>query len=268
MDAPFGILFLKKAELYTIINNLNKQQKEIEKDVDNKNSPSTIYGSWPVEKQILKWTYWGHKYLKHPIKVTYFTDLNRAHILKDCKLCINSKYKNKKYWLIKNDDKLKEEYQKIIGITKRKINGKEELFNNEKLFTITSKKEEKLNIDLGAVRHVLENNVVRGFSKPYYENSKKEKDKEYENLDGITINREGLLLGEVLYILEEKCDTHFIYSIYSHLMQHFGAWVLFTIFIFTLIITFVINPFNFWIEDFPKIIEYFKSLFQALLHPS
>jgi len=254
MDAPFGILFLKKAELYTIIKNLDKQKKEIDDDVNDKESPSEVYSTWPVEKQILKWSYWGHKYLKHPIKIVHFTNLKEAYKLKDFKLCIDNEYKNKKNWLNKDTDELKEEYKKIIGNNKKNF--------NEKLF---DSKDSKLNIDHKAIQHILENIVVRGFSNPHYDDNNQLDDKQQRNLDGIKINNEGLLLGEVLYKLD-KCKTHLIYYIYSYLMQHFGAWIFLFILIFTLIITFVINPFDFWKEYIPKIIDFLNSLFQSLLN--
>jgi len=261
MDAPFGILFLKKAEIYTIINNLDKRKKEIDKDVDDPDSPSEVYSTWPVEKQILKWSYWGHKYLKHPIKISHFTDPkpNGAYKLKDFKLCIDNNYKNKEDWLNKDTDKLEYEYQKIIG--KNKKNCDELLFDHEN---------NKLNIKSKAVQHVFENIVIRGYSNPCY---KSEKYKNYnnqlnykqdENLYGIIINNEGLLLGEVLYKID-KCKTHLIYSIFSHLMQHFGAWVFLLIFIFTLIVTPIVNHFDFWKEFFREIINFLNSLFQSLL---
>lgn len=49
MYTPFGIVFLKKAELYNLIRRLDKQARDDVKDPINS-------FTWPIEKRILRWT--------------------------------------------------------------------------------------------------------------------------------------------------------------------------------------------------------------------
>ena len=68
MDAPFGINFLRKAELYNLAVTLDKSYLE-----SKKNKKSRHASLWPIEKAILKWTYYGHKHLGSPIKTDHLS---------------------------------------------------------------------------------------------------------------------------------------------------------------------------------------------------
>ena len=59
MEAPFGILFLKKVELYNLVRDLRDKSKTMTSEHLGSHNPVT----WYVEEKILKWTYHGHKYL-------------------------------------------------------------------------------------------------------------------------------------------------------------------------------------------------------------
>lgn len=106
MDAPFGILFLKKAELYNRMIELDKRAEDIKVDVDNPDTNSELYSTWPVEKEILRWTYTGHKHLATPITHKCF-NRDKTGKLKDWQLCENNDPKNEDYII-------KEYYNKII----------------------------------------------------------------------------------------------------------------------------------------------------------
>lgn len=68
MNAPFGITFLRKAELYNLASRLDGEFAETKKDKKSKH-PSL----WPIEKAILKWTYHGHKHLGSAIKTDHLS---------------------------------------------------------------------------------------------------------------------------------------------------------------------------------------------------
>ncbi|OGY12387.1 MAG: hypothetical protein A3A58_02690 [Candidatus Blackburnbacteria bacterium RIFCSPLOWO2_01_FULL_41_27] len=68
MDAPFGIAFLKKAELYNLICRFDKQYRNAVKDGSFESSP------WSIERQILRWTYRHHKHLGSPINTDHLTN--------------------------------------------------------------------------------------------------------------------------------------------------------------------------------------------------
>lgn len=65
MNAPFGIVFLKKAELYNLVRRLDEQADGDPKDSRNPNT-------WPVEKNIFEWSYDGHKHLGTPLTPDFF----------------------------------------------------------------------------------------------------------------------------------------------------------------------------------------------------
>ncbi len=89
MELPFGTSFLKKVRLYNLIKRLNKQTEDIDKHL-LKNKKSKIPSSWPIEKNILKWSLFGHKHLGSPISYDNF-NINSIHCkLKDWRLCENN----------------------------------------------------------------------------------------------------------------------------------------------------------------------------------
>ncbi|MCD6194727.1 hypothetical protein J7K05_00770 [bacterium] len=55
MNLPFTIKFYKKLELFQTLQQLNAQADHQKESL------------WPIEKRILRWTYWGHKHLGSPI---------------------------------------------------------------------------------------------------------------------------------------------------------------------------------------------------------
>ncbi len=111
----------------------------------------------------------------------------------------------------------------------------------------------------------MQNIIIRGFAEPYYK--KNINITTIDNIDGIILNKEGLLLGEVIYIIEDKKNTHYIYSIYRFLMEHFGAWVLLIIFSITFFIAilfpFFENIYNININIYSGLI---KSLLNIIKH--
>ena len=72
MDAPFGIAFLKKAELYNLISRFDKQYGG-----SPRNNP------WLIERQILRWTYKHHKHLGSPIKTDHLSGGSSENKLSD-----------------------------------------------------------------------------------------------------------------------------------------------------------------------------------------
>ncbi|MBL7158943.1 hypothetical protein ISS85_00500 [Candidatus Microgenomates bacterium] len=67
MNAPLGITFLKKAELYNLALSLDKEYKQ------SKQPDNTSKSLWPVEKVILRWTHQGHRHLGSAIKTDHLT---------------------------------------------------------------------------------------------------------------------------------------------------------------------------------------------------
>lgn len=170
MEAPFGIAFLKKAELYNLICRFDKQYNGSSKD-----------NPWLIERQILRWTYNHHKHLGSPI------DTN--HLSRD------------KQW-----SKLKE-----FGMLNRKGELKPQFIYLKK----------------GHLTKVLENLVVRGFA-TYF-------DIEHGH-NAIIINKEGLLVGEVIADMEKDSPIiKFNYLFYSNIMDHFGAFLLLIITLLSLL---------------------------------
>ncbi len=164
MDAPFGILFLKKAELYNLACRLDKQYDDSQ--TTSKNLPL-----WPIEKQILKWTYRHHKHLGSPI------DTN--HLSRDPKWS-----KLKDFNMLNTDGSYKREFSYLEN---------------------------------GQLDKPLENLVVRGFAQ-YFDQA--------HGHSAIIIDKEGLLLGEVLADLEGNFFMKINYLIYSKIMDHLGASLL------------------------------------------
>ena len=189
MDAPFGIIFLRKAELYSLLK--DQANKAIVMKNKHRNSPNPI--TWYVEKAILKWTYHGHKYLYATINTSDF-NLEKSNKLKDWELCDNN------------------------GIIKN---------------TYDKHTRDSIEMSIKQPNSVLSNIVARGFGE-FLDNNLQDK---------IIINKEGLLLGEVIYNVEEK-DSHLIYYIYSFLMDYGGAWVLLLLVFLTIIMTVIVNIIN------------------------
>ena len=106
MDAPFGILFLKKVELYNLVKDQRKKVEVMKKHNPFSKNPIT----WPVEEKILRWTYHGHKYLADPIKKTDFTFKNISTKLKDWKLL--------------------DEYNEVYEIYKQAVKQPDSIFKN------------------------------------------------------------------------------------------------------------------------------------------
>ncbi len=65
MDAPLGVTFFKKVELYQKISSLDYQSR----NMDKKRGLPPL---WPLMKKVLTWTYTGHKHLGSPIKKEHF----------------------------------------------------------------------------------------------------------------------------------------------------------------------------------------------------
>jgi len=96
MDAPFGMLFLKKVELYNLIKDQRKKVEVMKILHPDSQNPIT----WPVEEKILKWTYHGHKYLAGSINKSDF-DLKKSRKMEDWELLDQNKI-------------VKQEYQKAV----------------------------------------------------------------------------------------------------------------------------------------------------------
>lgn len=79
MEAPLGVTFFKKVELYQKISSLDDQAREMVARGGHK-------PFWPLEKKILTWAYMGHKFLGSPIKTDDFSAGNPDNKLKDFKI--------------------------------------------------------------------------------------------------------------------------------------------------------------------------------------
>ena len=66
MDAPLGITFLKKVEIYQKIQALDNQYAKMAKD-------EGVQSHWPNIRKVLAWTYVGHKNIGSPIKTDHFS---------------------------------------------------------------------------------------------------------------------------------------------------------------------------------------------------
>lgn len=175
MDAPFGIVFLKKAELYNLICRLDKQYKNEVQESSFRSSP------WSIEKQILRWTYKHHMHLGSPIKTDHLSKSSSENKLHD------------------------------FGMLDKKGVFKKEFKYLEK----------------GHLTKPLENLVVRDFASYFDENS---------GHNAIVINKNGLLVGEVLADIEQKNPIkRFNYFFYSNIMDHFGAFLLIIVTVYGLL---------------------------------
>lgn len=67
MEAPLGVTFFKKVELYQKISSLDQQARKMDKQ-------RRIPPLWPLEKKVLLWTYTGHKHLGSPIRAHHFEE--------------------------------------------------------------------------------------------------------------------------------------------------------------------------------------------------
>ena len=76
MDAPLGITFFKKVELYQNIKALDKQLKQISSDPEDVLPDPT----WNIEKKVLKWTYVGHRQLGTPLSTGHFNRENKYQL--------------------------------------------------------------------------------------------------------------------------------------------------------------------------------------------
>lgn len=68
MEAPLGITFLKKVEIYQRIASWRKNREVLDKDPHAGGQDAT----WPLEEKILRWAYRGHKHLASPITKSQF----------------------------------------------------------------------------------------------------------------------------------------------------------------------------------------------------
>ncbi len=76
MEAPLGVTFFKKVELYQKISSLDNQTKKMI-------SEGGLKPFWPIEKKVLAWAYMGHKHLGSPIKSDHFSAGSTDNKLKD-----------------------------------------------------------------------------------------------------------------------------------------------------------------------------------------
>ncbi|MFZ6035398.1 MAG: hypothetical protein ACOYUB_04635 [Patescibacteria group bacterium] len=119
MEAPFGITFLKKAELYNLSVRLDNEVKNSLKK-ESHNLPL-----WPIEKAILKWTYTGHRHLGSPLTTHHLSRGDEKNKLEDFGIIDeNDKFKSDFKALEKT--KLDQVYENIV------VRGFGEYFNEEK----------------------------------------------------------------------------------------------------------------------------------------
>lgn len=76
MDAPLGVTFFKKVELYQKISSLDNQTAAML-------AKRGLKSFWPLEKKVLEWTYIGHKHLGSPLKTDDFSPGAADNKLKD-----------------------------------------------------------------------------------------------------------------------------------------------------------------------------------------
>lgn len=79
MDAPLGVTFFKKVELYQKISSLDEQSRKM-------NEQGGLKPFWSLEKKVLSWAYMGHKHLGSPIKTDDFSPGNPDNKLNDFKI--------------------------------------------------------------------------------------------------------------------------------------------------------------------------------------
>lgn len=164
MEAPFGISFLKKAEIYNLISRFDKQYRGTSRD-----------NPWLIERQILRWTYKHHKHLGSPINTDHLSRNQQWSKLRE-------------FGMLNKEGKLKKEFKYL---------------------------------EKGHLSKPLENLVVRGFA-TYFD--------ETHGHNAITINKEGLLVGEVIADIEKNnIFVKLNYLFYSNIMDHLGAFLLFIV---------------------------------------
>jgi len=76
MEAPLGVTFFKKVELYQKIISLEDQTRKME-------VRGGLKPLWPLERKVLVWAYTGHKHLGSPIKTDHFSAGSAGNKLKD-----------------------------------------------------------------------------------------------------------------------------------------------------------------------------------------
>jgi len=76
MEAPLGVTFFKKVELYQKICSLDNQSR----GMDTKRGLPPL---WPLEKKVLAWTYTLHKHLGSAINPTHFDPKSNHSKLED-----------------------------------------------------------------------------------------------------------------------------------------------------------------------------------------
>lgn len=95
---------------------------------------------------------------------------------------------------------------------------------------------EEYELILKSDEKIRENMVIKGFA-DFYDN--------LEHSKGIILNKEGLLLDEVIYNVNNKEPrVKRIYQIYSWIMDYGGAWILLILVILTIIMTWFVNLWN------------------------
>lgn len=76
MEAPLGVTFFKKVELYQKISDLDQQTKKM-------STKGGIESFWPLEKKVLAWAHVGHKHLGSPIRTDDFSQGSSDNKLAD-----------------------------------------------------------------------------------------------------------------------------------------------------------------------------------------
>jgi hypothetical protein len=118
------------------------------------------------------------------------------------------------------------------------------------------KDEYKLILKYNKPKKIFENMVIRGFSEYYNKEDVSE---------GIILNKEGLVLGEVIYELDKKKPSIIsIYSIYSWLMNIGGAWIIIILFLITIFSTIIFPLLKYFWVIYAQIISFFMNLFNRL----
>ncbi len=220
MDIPFALRFLKKVELFQVLRKLDSQFKVQLKKGDG------INPLWEAEKKILFWAYTKHKHLGSPLTVKELR--SKKSVALKCLRKYGGAHEHKeKIEQIKSVDT--NEFETNF---RTYFDGWNEAFISE--FTdIPSRRKEEVGLspeetDKTGVREIFGNLVSRGYAKYYPEIQEEvdhwETDISYSgpstlqrevyktvpvtqvNCDGIYINAEGMLMGELihnLFTLEE-----------------------------------------------------------------
>ena len=253
MELPFTIKFFKKLEYF-------QDFKRMECHALNQQCGNNL-NIWGVEKKVLRWLYPGHKHFGSPILIQHFLKDDEAakkHFIYNFDLWITQNEKelqkliliessesitkkrkqlndirdwksgiqNAQIWEIENEFKYSEGSEK-----KRKIFDNGCIFDynfKEKISKISGKdslylSEEEKMIAAKEVRNILKNLVAKDFAK--FSNEQNE-------VDGISITPNGLLMGEVIWectdidLARNKLDIcrRVYYLIYSN--WNILGWVL------------------------------------------